>query len=161
MALFFPGQKPVLSNVDKVSCSRKQHLQLVGIEPGTFRSRVRRFTTAPQRSTEGIVLYTLKAPFYILYRHHFIYSEGTTSHILTIIHILKAPFYILHYSVCIFWSFVINESITRVLKIYILVTDETYLLEISLALRLFSDLWVCSLLSKFISFRLYFHCSWY
>ena len=28
-------------------------MQLVGIEPGTSRSRVRRFTTAPQRSTIG------------------------------------------------------------------------------------------------------------
>ena len=37
--------------MDKVSCSRKQHLLLVGIEPGTYRSRIRRFTTAPQRST--------------------------------------------------------------------------------------------------------------
>ena len=36
--------------MDKVSCSRKQHLLLVGIEPGTSRSRVRCFTTAPQRS---------------------------------------------------------------------------------------------------------------
>ena len=37
--------------MDKVSCSRKQHLLFVGIVPGTSRSRVRCFTTAPQRST--------------------------------------------------------------------------------------------------------------
>ena len=42
--------------MDKVSCSRKQHLLLVGIEPGTSRSRVRCFTTAPQRSTVSTAL---------------------------------------------------------------------------------------------------------
>ena len=40
--------------MDKVSCSRKQQLLLVEIESGTYRSRVRCFITAPQRSTKTI-----------------------------------------------------------------------------------------------------------
>ena len=63
--------------MDKVSCSRKQHLQLVGIEPGTSRSRVRRFTTAPQRSTKIETSLYSKPTDKHLYLH--IKSEHPTS----------------------------------------------------------------------------------
>ena len=33
-----PGQKPALSNVDKMFCSRTQHLVLAGVEPTNLRT---------------------------------------------------------------------------------------------------------------------------
>ena len=48
---FLPRYQPVLSNVDKMSCSRAQNLVLAGVEPANSRSGIRRLYhcyTAPE-----------------------------------------------------------------------------------------------------------------
>ena len=42
---------PVLSKLNKLSCSRRQYLMLAWIEHANSRFWIRRFTTAPQRSS--------------------------------------------------------------------------------------------------------------